>query len=341
MRAAIGLPQSFAKLSENRAFVFPGRVVEGKEQLTMFARVNSLRFVLVVCLVGMAGGTIGQNAATGFTTLDVRGDQVRNYRDEFGVPHIFADTNRGLFEAYGYAVAEDRLWQLELFRRAARGRLAEIFGPGSLAADRNARTLGFTDAELDTQFGLLTSEEQGIFTAYVDGINRYLSEIVAPDPLNKLPFEFHALLPGIDVSALSWTVRDEVAVVVDFARRFGRGGGQELANQSLFSSLATLHCGGAPTCAAAEGIFNDLRWLNDPDAPVSVPSEGAFGKRQKALPAPHPDQLVAASANPPETIEDEAEAILRSLGIPNKLGSHGWVVSAAKSTEGSAMLLGA
>src|SRR5262249_37284711 len=196
----------------------------------------------------------------GFTTLDVDRDHVRIYRDDFGVPHIFAETNRGLFVAYGYAVAQDRLWQLELFRRAARGRLAEIFGPGSLAADRNARTMGFTNAELDAQFGLLTSEEQGIFTAYVDGINRYLSEVVALD-LNKLPFEFHALLPGTDVTALSWTVRDDVAIVLDFARRFGRGGGQEPANQSLFNSLTTLHCGGAPTCAAAEGIFNDLRWL--------------------------------------------------------------------------------
>src|SRR5215207_4466788 len=68
---------------------------------------------------------------TGFTTLDVNGEAVRIYRDDFGTPHIFAGTNRGLFEAYGYAVAQDRLWQLELNRRAARGRLAEVFGPGA------------------------------------------------------------------------------------------------------------------------------------------------------------------------------------------------------------------
>src|SRR5262245_16631697 len=315
-------------------------VVRERGDISMPVRVMAIvRTLMVFLLMFWCTGDSGA-ADGGFTTLDVDGEQVRIYRDDFGVPHIFSETNRGLFVAYGYTVAEDRLWQLELFRRAARGRLAEIFGRGSLAADRNARTFGFTDAELDAQFGLLTTEEQGIFTAYVDGINRYLSEVVAVDPLNKLPFEFHALLPGIDVSALRWTLRDEVAVVLDFVRRFGSAGGQELANQSLFRSLATLHCGGAPTCAVAEGIFNDLRWLNDTDAPVSVPSEGAFGKRQKALPAPHPDQLLAASANPPETLQDEAEAILQSLGIPNKLGSHGWVVSAAKSTEGSAMLFG-
>jgi len=304
----------------------------------MLGRLTAIIRALVVFLLMFLGVGDSDAADQGFTTLDVDGEQVRIYRDEFGVPHIFAETNRGLFVAYGYVVAEDRLWQLELFRRAAQGRLAEILGPGSVAADRNARTLGFTDAELDAQFARLTPEEQGIFTAYVDGINRYLSEVVALDPLSKLPFEFHVLQIG--VSALSWTVHDEVAVVLDFARRFGRGGGQELANQSLLSSLATLHCGGMLTCAAAEGIFDDLGWLNDPGAPVSVPLEGAFGKRQKAPPSPHPDQLLGASATPQETLQDEADAILESLGIPRKLGSHGWVVSAARSAEGAAMLFG-
>src|SRR5215216_5398086 len=100
---------------------------------------------------------------TGFTTLNVNGEAVKIYRDDFGIPHIFAETNRGLFEAYGYTVAQDRLWQLELNRRAARGRLAEIFGPTTVNADRAARTVGYTDAELDAQFAMLTTEEQEIF----------------------------------------------------------------------------------------------------------------------------------------------------------------------------------
>jgi penicillin G amidase len=63
---------------------------------------------------------------TGWSQLNANGDQVRIYRDEYGVPHIFADTSRALYEAYGYMVAEDRLWQLEVNRRSGRGRLAEI-----------------------------------------------------------------------------------------------------------------------------------------------------------------------------------------------------------------------
>src|SRR5262249_12098445 len=55
---------------------------------------------------------LGQQVS--FTVLDVDGDLVRTHRDAFAVPHIFAETRRGLFVAYGYAVAQDRLWQLEV-----------------------------------------------------------------------------------------------------------------------------------------------------------------------------------------------------------------------------------
>ena len=115
-------------------------------------------------------------------------------------------------------VAEDRLWQLELNRRAARGKLAEILGSSALASDRSVRTVGYTDAELDAQFHLLNTEEQEIFSAYADGINRYVSEVVAADPLNKLPFEFHALGIGVPTP---WTLRDSVAFGAFAVRRFG------------------------------------------------------------------------------------------------------------------------
>jgi len=62
-------------------------------------------------------------------------------------------------------VAEDRLWQLELNRRVARGRLAEILGPGFVGADRVVRVTGYKDAELDALFVRLTAQVREIFTA--------------------------------------------------------------------------------------------------------------------------------------------------------------------------------
>ena len=193
----------------------------------------------LACIVLLFGWLSADTKASnfGFTTLMVDGDAVTIFRDEFGVPHIFALTNSGLFEAYGFTVAEDRLWQLELNRRAARGRLAEILGPSFADPDRVVRVTGYTDAELDAQFVRLTAEEREIFTAYRDGINRYLAEVVARDPLTKLPFEFHVL----GISPEPWTVRDSVAFGAFMARQFGEIGGRELKNQALLRTLIEKH----------------------------------------------------------------------------------------------------
>jgi len=300
------------------------------------------RFSLILLAIGIAVTLLvssppSQAAPRGWTTLPVGSEQVRIYRDEWGIPHIFARTNQGLFEAYGYVVAEDRLWQLELNRRAARGRLAEVFGPGYLNADKYARTVGYTDAELDAQFALLSAEDQQIFEAYRDGINRYLTQVVAPDPLNKLPFEFHAL----GFTPALWTTRDSVAFV-DFAlRNFGEIGGGEMSNLAVLSYLVTKY-GDMPEGLA---IFNDVRWLNDPDSPVTVPSEGAMAMSQGAALATsveplNPAQLVGASEDWPDSLADEAKEAWESIGVVTKLGSYAWVVSPAKSAERSAMLYG-
>ena len=289
----------------------------------------------LACIVLLFGWLSADTKASnfGFTTLMVDGDAVTIFRDEFGVPHIFALTNSGLFEAYGFTVAEDRLWQLELNRRAARGRLAEILGPSFADPDRVVRVTGYTDAELDAQFVRLTAEEREIFTAYRDGINRYLAEVVARDPLTKLPFEFHVL----GISPEPWTVRDSVAFGAFMARQFGEIGGRELKNQALLRTLIEKH--GVDDGYA---IFNDVRWVNDPDAPVTVPSTGATGRRQKFRPgkAVNSAQVHRLSNRWSSDVEAEARARWESIGIPTKLGSYAWVVSAAKSAEGFALLYG-
>ena len=264
---------------------------------------------------------------TGFTTLNVNGELVRIYRDDFGTPHIFAETNRGLFEAYGYTVAQDRLWQLELNRRAARGRLAEIFGASQVNSDRFARVTGYTDAELDAQFAMLTAEEQAIFDAYLGGINRYIGEAILA-PLTKIPFEFHAL----GFVPQPWTRRDSAAFGAFMVRRFGEIGGRELTNLAVLNTFIGLH---GPT--AGYQVFNDVRWVNDPDSPVTVPTTGAFGRNRKIAPPLKATQLAAVSAN---AAEDEAKAAWQSLGVPTKLGSYAWAVSPSRSASGEAMLYG-
>src|SRR6476659_9733090 len=68
---------------------------------------------------------------------------VQVVRDTWGVPHITAQSTDDLFFAQGYVMAQDRLWQMEVWRRSSEGRLAEIAGPSAVARDRAVRLLKY------------------------------------------------------------------------------------------------------------------------------------------------------------------------------------------------------
>ncbi|MEM4407809.1 MAG: penicillin acylase family protein, partial [Candidatus Caldarchaeum sp.] len=97
-------------------------------------------------------------------------------RDSYGIPHIFSPTLEGAFFYAGYAIAEDRLWQMELARRSAKGRLSEILGRGALASDRDAIRFGYTEEEYEAIFRSLDSRAQKALENYVRGINQRIQE---------------------------------------------------------------------------------------------------------------------------------------------------------------------
>ena len=71
-------------------------------------------------------------------------NHVQVVRDCWGIPHIFASNDTDLFTALGYVHAQDRLWQMELNRRVAHGRLSEVLGPTATSSDRFVRVLGLS-----------------------------------------------------------------------------------------------------------------------------------------------------------------------------------------------------
>lgn len=123
-------------------------------------------------------------------------------RDTNGVVYINAKTDRDAFFALGYAHAQDRLWQLELERRIAQGRLSEILGKGALNQDVWMRTLGLY-ASAEQSWGKLSPEAQASLEAYADGINAWIKQ----NPV--LPPEFMALgvkpEPWRPVDSLAWS----------------------------------------------------------------------------------------------------------------------------------------
>jgi penicillin amidase len=103
------------------------------------------------------------------------------YFDEFGVPHIYADNAKDAMVALGYVHAQDRLWQMELMRRIAPGRLSEIFGSVALKNDKFFAGLGIEEAS-DKAIANLDKNSPGyqLTLAYLDGINQYIDQGVTP-----------------------------------------------------------------------------------------------------------------------------------------------------------------
>ena len=94
-------------------------------------------------------------------------------RDRWGVPHIYATNQHDLFFAQGYIAATDRLFQIDLWRRAGTGKLAEIMGPSAIARDKLARAVAF-HGDWNAEWAAYGSDARGIVTAFTDGINAYI-----------------------------------------------------------------------------------------------------------------------------------------------------------------------
>ena len=108
-------------------------------------------------------------------------------RDPWGVPHIYARTAHDVFFAQGYVAAQDRLFQMEIWRRAGEGRLAEVLGRRYFVRDRLARLFKFR-GDMSAEWKSYAPDAKALVTAFVSGVNAYIDEVRA-NP-SKLPIEF-------------------------------------------------------------------------------------------------------------------------------------------------------
>ena len=140
-------------------------------------------------------------------------------RDEHGAVIINAKTDRDAFFAMGFAHAQDRLWQLELNRRIAGGRLSEVFGRQTVPQDALMRALGLYSAA-EASWSRLSPEAQASLSAYAAGINAFLSQ----NPV--LPPEFIAL----GVKPEPWRELDSLAYSKVFALSQSNNMWKEISN---------------------------------------------------------------------------------------------------------------
>jgi penicillin amidase len=109
-------------------------------------------------------------------------------RDHWGVPHIYAQDQHDLFFAQGFVASQDRLFQMELWKRLGQGRLAEILGPSMLERDVNARRLRYRGA-MAAEYASYSPDTQEILEAFTEGINANLRYLTSPGGPG-LPVEF-------------------------------------------------------------------------------------------------------------------------------------------------------
>jgi len=278
---------------------------------------------------------------------------VTTTRDDKGVWFIEGDEFSSMydvFEAMGYAVATDRLWQAETYRRMARGRLAEITGAGMLSQDMLARITGYTSEELTAGYEAMDPEAKDMIDGYVDGFNRRIGE-VSQDP-SQLPFEFHAVAMQLGESLFlpePWTPEDVLAWQAALLRQFDPEANRQgqIDNAWLLEFLT-----GKYGDEQGMMMFNDLRWENDPAAITYIPDQAMPGAPVvlSARPAPAAEAVMQELPEPArwENIGMAAESIsrlwsdreesLKKLGIYPKMGSYAWVISGDKTESGKPII---
>ncbi|MBL8064153.1 MAG: penicillin acylase family protein [Anaerolineales bacterium] len=149
------------------------------------------------------------------------------YRDQMGIPHIYATTTHDIFFAQGYIHAQDRFWQMDTWRHIGSGELSEMFGAGQLETDTFLRTLGWRKTA-EAEWEGLGPESRQLLEAYTEGVNAYLKDhsdtalsleyavlgLLSPDYVIEPWTPIHSLTWG---KAMSWDLRGNMDEEIDRA----------------------------------------------------------------------------------------------------------------------------
>jgi penicillin amidase len=265
-------------------------------------------------------------------------------RDIWGIPHVRAGSLADMAEAQGYVMAQDRLFQMDLLRRVARGQLSEIVGPAAIPLDKQFRLLRFGPAA-ERDATLLDDESRTVMEAYARGINKFIEQHE-----NNMPVEFRLL----KYKPQPWRPSDSLAIAGYMY--------QTLTNQwedELDRAQVTARAG----AARAKDLYSqdaalDHFVVGDPDRPGDgAQRSGKDPDDQDDDDDMQPDSVLKANAgaaakgaapalevaNFPDLTSALAPEIVHWVGesrrdIRHTLGSNNWVVSGEHTATGKPLL---
>ena len=277
------------------------------------------RFVLILAALTMiavlAAGGLGTYAVrrafpqvSGALTVPGLGGPVEVIRDRWGIPHVYARSDRDVYFAQGFVHAQDRLWQMELNRRTASGRLSEISGEATLGTDRFLRTIGLRRVAEAHLVGL-NPRTRTALEAYAAGVSAFIASA-----RGRLPIEFAILR----FTPEPWTPADTLAYGKLMAWVLGGDWRAELLRQQLIARFGA-------------GGLERLMPGYPEDAPVIVPAAAG------ATPGP-PAIVVAAAGATSGALEIPVPWPGLGLARLAGAGSNNWVVGGERSVTAGPLL---
>jgi penicillin amidase len=282
--------------------------------------------LLLLLLPARAGAQAASTAQADSTTLRLAGLQrgVTVRRDARGVPYIEAANEADLSFAQGYVTASDRLWQMELLRRTARGELAEILGPGPnnsvLEGDKQHRRYGFAQLS-EAQVGQMPPALRAALEAYARGVNAYIESLDA----RSLPPEFQLL----QLTPRPWRPADSLVIAKLF---------DEVLSTSWYADIMRAAFAGLPQ-AQRDALFPET-------SPLDVLLVGSDRANKKGASSLLPDARPNGPALKAEALGSlaaqrlTARLTLERVGLyaADSAASNSWVVSGAHTVSGKPLL---
>lgn len=231
-------------------------------------------------------------------------------RDRWGVPHIYAQNADDLFFAQGWVVAQDRLFQLDLWRRVGNGETAEILGPGAVEADQFARLIRYR-GDMEAEWTSYSPDTRQIATAFTRGINACIDHLG-----DKLPIEFQIL----GTKPKHWQPEDILSRMSGII--MSRNYSQEIARARLVTAV------GAERARQLAPTDPPVAYTPAPDLDLKVVTKEILKGYLAASKA-----IQFTPRDKPATTEDSA-----SSWEPPVSASNNWVVDGALSSSGKPML---
>jgi len=315
----------------------PGRKAADLESPTM-RRAIGYALLAVIALVIAAGVWWGWAIHSalpqmdGTISLPELKAEVQVVRDVRGVPHIRAQSTDDLYFAQGYVMAQDRLWQMDVLRRAAAGELSEILGAPTIQVDRRFRVLGLRQAA-ERDAAQASPDFRATAEAFARGVNRFIE-----DHRGELPIEFRLLR----YQPKPWRVADTLLIVGYMYESLTSTWRWDLNRAEVSQRLGMQR---------AADFYDDISPYDHPivgAASDSAAPQSSAAKSERPVAAsvpyapmpPLPQTRDQSPASDDSNLAGEAQNILIAFDdrVRAGLGSNNWVVDGSHTASGKPLL---